>query len=79
MSVQITVRLPDHLVAFADREVQAGHATSRADIVAVALDRERRRRAAERDAAIYAKLAGADPDGLDGVASYAARRPIDLD
>lgn len=79
MTVQITVRLPDELVAFADHEVKGGHAASRAEIVATALERERRRRAAERDAAIYARLAGADSDDLDGLADYAARQTLDLD
>ena len=74
MSKQIAVRLPDDLVQFVDALVDHGDATSRADVVTVALDRERRRRIAERDAAILASAS--DPD-LDGLAAYAAQVPMD--
>lgn len=77
MSKQIAVRLPDDLVAFVDRLVRDGEAHSRAVVVARALDRERRRDAAVRDAAILAR-AGADAD-LDDLAAFAARVPLDLD
>lgn len=75
MSKQIAVRLPDDLVEFIDRLVADGAARSRAVVVARAVDRERRREAAARDAAILAR-AGTDPD-LDGLAAYAARTRLD--
>ena len=74
MSRQIAVRLPDDIVDFIDGVVQGGEASSRAIVVARALERERRRQIAERDAAILAR-AGDDPD-LDGLAEYAARTPM---
>ncbi|MGH2718113.1 MAG: ribbon-helix-helix domain-containing protein [Actinomycetota bacterium] len=52
-TVRITVRLPENLVAFVDGQV-AGGGHSRATVVAQALERERRRKGAERDAMIYA-------------------------
>jgi len=61
MSKQIAVRLPDEIVAFIDGVVADGDASSRADVVSRALKREQRRRAAERDAAIYAATEP-DPD-----------------
>lgn len=77
MTTQIAVRLPDDLVAFLDSEIAAGAASSRAAVVADALNRERRRRAAERDAAIYAAL-GDDPD-LAAFTRHAAAQPMDID
>jgi Arc/MetJ-type ribon-helix-helix transcriptional regulator len=77
MSTQIAVRLSDELVAFVDGQVQSGSATSRAAVVAHALERERRRLAAERDAAIYS--AGSAPDDLDDLATWAGTQPLDLD
>jgi Arc/MetJ-type ribon-helix-helix transcriptional regulator len=78
MSKQVAVRLPDDIVEFIDRLVQRGAATSRAAVVVRALERERRREVAARDAAVLAKI-GADPD-LDSLAEYAARTPWnDLD
>jgi Arc/MetJ-type ribon-helix-helix transcriptional regulator len=70
MSTQIAIRLPDELVAFLDELVKNGDATSRAAVVARALERERRRQTAERDAAILAR-SGADAD-LDSLARHAA-------
>ncbi len=78
MSTQIAVRLSDDLVAFVDDLVTQGDATSRAAVVSRALERERRRKVAERDAAILART-GADAD-LDSLAQYAASTPMgDLD
>ena len=80
MTIQITVRLPDDLVEFLDEEVKGGKASSRAESVAAALRQVRQRRAAERDAQIYASLADDDdPDDLNGLAAWAARQPLDLD
>ncbi|WP_298891310.1 YlcI/YnfO family protein [uncultured Serinicoccus sp.] len=52
MTTQIAVRLPDEMVRFLDRSVASGKAPSRAALVAVALEREMRRQAAEQDAHI---------------------------
>ena len=75
MSIQIAVRLPDDVVRFIDELVAHGEATSRAQVVSRALERERRRRAAERDAAIYA----AEPpdEDMDALAAYVSRTPLD--
>jgi Arc/MetJ-type ribon-helix-helix transcriptional regulator len=71
MSRQIAVRLADDLVEFVDAVVGTGMARSRAAVVTKALERERRRVLAERDAAILAGGA-VDPD-LDRLAEHAAR------
>jgi Arc/MetJ-type ribon-helix-helix transcriptional regulator len=75
MSKQIAVRLPDDIVDFIDQLVDRGQARSRASVVARALDRERRREIAARDAAILART-GPEVD-LDGLAEYAARTSLD--
>lgn len=72
---QVTVRLPELLVEYIDRQVALGKGSSRADVVAAAVERERRRETAERDAAILARHDG--DDGLDGLAAFAARTPLD--
>lgn len=77
MSTQITVRLPDELVAFVDALVAAGAVSSRADAVARALNRERRRQTALQDAVIL-RQRGGDPD-LDALAEHTATHPVDLD
>lgn len=59
MTVQMTIRVDDELAAFVDRAAKAGEG-SRADIINRALRREVRRRAAHRDAQIYASTS--DPD-----------------
>jgi Arc/MetJ-type ribon-helix-helix transcriptional regulator len=74
MSKQIAVRLPDDLVAFVDEVVESGSQRSRAAVVTRALERERRRIIAARDAEILART-GPDPE-LEGLAGYAATRPI---
>ena len=78
MSTQIAVRLSDELVRFVDEQVRSGNASSRADVVQRALERERRRQSAERDAAIYAAEA-ADDDEFAGMRARAARRTLDID
>ena len=75
VSTQIAVRLPDELVEFIDRLVADGRASSRAAVVSRALQRERRRELAVRDAAILA--AAGDADDLDALAEHAARTPLD--
>jgi Arc/MetJ-type ribon-helix-helix transcriptional regulator len=65
MSTQIAVRLPDEMVAFLDQTVAAGQAPSRAALVAAAVEREMRRRAAQTDAALLRdRGAGDDLDDL---------------
>lgn len=79
MSKQIAVRLPDELVTFLDELVEHGQAPSRATAVTRAVERERRREIAARDAAILAQ-AGAAADDLDDLAGFAAGTPMtDLD
>jgi Arc/MetJ-type ribon-helix-helix transcriptional regulator len=75
MSKQIAVRLPEDVVEFVDRQVDSGVASSRAAVVTRALERERRRAIAARDAEILARAAG-DPD-MDELARYA--RPLSPD
>jgi Arc/MetJ-type ribon-helix-helix transcriptional regulator len=76
MSKQIAVRLTDELVEFVDGTVASGSARSRASVVTRALERERRRAAAEKDAEILAR-SGPDTD-LDRLAEYAAKLPSPL-
>jgi Arc/MetJ-type ribon-helix-helix transcriptional regulator len=75
MSRQIAVRLPDELVEFVDELVDSGKQRSRAAVVTRALERERRRMIATRDAEILA-ASGPDPE-LAGLAEHAAGVPID--
>jgi Arc/MetJ-type ribon-helix-helix transcriptional regulator len=75
MSKQIAVRLPDDLVEFVDEVVSSGGQRSRAAVVGRALERERRRTVAARDAEILAAT-GPDPE-LAGLAEHAARIPAD--
>ncbi len=75
MSRQLTVRLADDLIEFIDSRVRAGKASSRAAVIARAVEHDRRRAIAQRDAAI---LAAADPpDDFDDLAAYAARTSLD--
>jgi Arc/MetJ-type ribon-helix-helix transcriptional regulator len=76
MSKQIAVRLPEELVDFVDGIVDSGNQRSRAAVVSRALERERRRAVAERDARILAGV-GPDPE-LVGLAEYSAGLPRDL-
>jgi Arc/MetJ-type ribon-helix-helix transcriptional regulator len=70
MSKQIAVRLSDDLVDFVDEIVGTGGEPSRAAVVARALERERRRVIASRDAEILAQR-GPDPE-LTRLAEHAA-------
>ncbi len=70
MSKQIAVRLSDDLVEFVDALVGSGQEGSRAAVVTRALERERRRMGAMRDAEIL-EATGPDPE-LEGLAGYAA-------
>ena len=65
MSTQIAIRLPEEMVAFLDRAVAEGRATSRAALVNSALEREMRRLLTEQDAVILGRVgAGDDLDAL---------------
>ena len=76
MSKQIAVRLPDELVDFVDEIVGAGAGRSRAAVVTRALERERRRVVAARDAQILART-GPDSE-LAGLAEHAVGLPSQL-
>jgi len=77
MSKQIAVRLPDDIVEFIDRLVDEGVESSRAAVVSNAIERERRRDRAVRDAQIL--KGSTSSDDLDELASYAAAVTLDLD
>ncbi len=68
MSTQIAVRLPEEMVAFLDKAVADGKATSRAALVSAAVEREMRRQAAETDASILRKAGAADD--LDSLVNW---------
>ncbi|QTV79768.1 ribbon-helix-helix domain-containing protein [Microbacterium sp. NIBRBAC000506063] len=72
MSTQIAVRLPEQLVAQMDDLVAAGAVTSRTALVSSAIERELRRRVAERDAAIL-RAQGANDD-LDALVDWTMGR-----
>ncbi len=76
MSKQIAVRLPDELVDFIDEIVDSEAGRSRAAVVTRALERERRRANAARDAEILART-GPDPE-LAGLAEHTAGLPMPL-
>jgi Arc/MetJ-type ribon-helix-helix transcriptional regulator len=76
MSKQIAVRLPDELVDFVDELITSGAGRSRAAVVTHALERERRRMVAARDAQILART-GPDPE-LAGLAEHAVGLPSEL-
>jgi Arc/MetJ-type ribon-helix-helix transcriptional regulator len=78
MSKQLTVRLPEEIVDFIDQCVEGGKASSRAAVVAAAVDRERRRAIAEHDVAILTRAGSSDD--FDELAAYASRTDLaDLD
>jgi Arc/MetJ-type ribon-helix-helix transcriptional regulator len=76
MSKQIAVRLADELVEFVDCVVARGEQRSRAAVVTRALERERRRAIAARDAEILA-AAGHDPD-MASLAEHVLATPIEF-
>jgi antitoxin MazE3 len=71
VSKQIAVRLPDEVVEFIDQEVRESRMPSRAAFVQKALERERRRLIAARDAGILSRQ-DVDQEGFDDLAAYAA-------
>ncbi len=77
MTIQIAVRLPDELVTYVDQQVQSGLVPSRAAAVSRALERERRREIAERDAAIY--LARGEVEEFKPMVTHLSGSHLDLD
>ncbi|MFT4135139.1 ribbon-helix-helix domain-containing protein [Microbacterium sp.] len=73
MSIQIAVRLPDDTVARLDELVASGDAPSRTALVSTAIERELRRRAAERDRAILERVGASDD--LDPLVVWATSQP----
>jgi Arc/MetJ-type ribon-helix-helix transcriptional regulator len=67
VSTQIAVRLPDALVAFLDREVSRGHASSRAELVSKALRRMERERIAASDLEVIIASGGNPYSELEGM------------
>jgi Arc/MetJ-type ribon-helix-helix transcriptional regulator len=82
MSVQMTVRIPDRLARYVDERVESGHAASRAEMVARALEELMRREEREREVSIVDELNARNeplyPD-LDGLAEWGAHQPMDLE
>jgi Arc/MetJ-type ribon-helix-helix transcriptional regulator len=72
MSKQIVIRLPDDLIEFVDDLIEAGVGRSRASIVTRALECERRRVVAARDAETLTRT-GPDSE-LVGLAEYVVSR-----
>ncbi len=70
MSVQMTIRVDDDVAAFVDQAAKSGEG-SRADVINRVIKREVRRRAAERDAQIYASNAHPDLES-DAYIAWAA-------
>ncbi len=77
MSKQIAVRLSEEIVEFVDGLVREGKASSRAIVVTRALERERRRSIAARDAAILARI-GTDAE-MDSLAEHIVHAPLELE
>lgn len=75
MTTQIAVRLPDEMVAFLDRCVSTGRASSRAALVASALEREMRRQLAIQDAAIL--IENGASDDLDSLVNWSVHLELD--
>jgi Arc/MetJ-type ribon-helix-helix transcriptional regulator len=70
MSTQITVRLPDAQVAFLDREISQGHASSRAQLVSKALRRMEREHVAARDLEVIIASGGNAYSELEGMLEH---------
>jgi Arc/MetJ-type ribon-helix-helix transcriptional regulator len=81
MSVQMTVRIPDNVARYVDEQVESGEASSRAEVIARALDELMRREEREREMALLDNLNARHeplyPD-LDGLALWGARQPMDV-
>ncbi len=78
MSTSVPVRLNDDELSTLDELVRQGLAANRSDAIKRAIDRDRRRLAALRDAEIYAQQ-GEDGDLTEFTAAAAATPLTDLD
>jgi Arc/MetJ-type ribon-helix-helix transcriptional regulator len=82
MSVQMTVRIPDHLARYVDEHVSSGAAASRAEMIARALDELMAREEREREMALVDELNAKGlplyPD-LDGLAEWGASQPMGIE
>lgn len=74
MTIQIAVRLPEEMVEFLDRSVSNGEVASRAALVAAAVEREMRARAAERDADLL--RAHGTEDDLDALVDWSVAHGV---
>lgn len=80
MTIQISVRLSDVAVKTLDTLVLEGSDRSRASVIERALEREFRRRIAERDLEVLLRTRDdPDPDDLAGFVAWTAAHPIALD
>lgn len=79
MTQQISVRLPDEVVAFLDQVVSDGHASSRATAIASAVAHERQRLRELADIEILTGLGAGGQDELVGIAEKTSRTPLDID
>jgi Arc/MetJ-type ribon-helix-helix transcriptional regulator len=73
-TTQISVRLPDSVVAYLNEQVKSGKGRSRASIIAAWAEEARRREIRARDIEIHLKMKNEpDPDELDRLAEWGAR------
>ncbi len=79
MSTQIAVRLPDEQVAYIDSQVAAGRASSRADLIAKLIVRERRRQRALEDIETMKAAGYAGNPDLARVAQATSGRILGVD
>ena len=70
-TIQISVRLPERLVHHVDSIVEAGEASSRAAVIASAVERDLRRRIYEHDAKTF--LESGEYEDLAGFADWSYR------
>lgn len=78
----MTVRVPDNLANYVDKHVESGEASSRAEMIARALDELMRREEREREVTLVDELnARGEPlyPDLDGLAEWGARQPMDVE
>jgi len=78
MSIQIAVRLPDHLVNSLDELVDSGAARSRASVIERALLRELRYQRMMQEVEILNSQIGTNED-LDSLARFGNNLPLDVD
>lgn len=79
MSTQITIRIPDDLAEFVDRQVSEGKVSSRAEAVTRALALHRQRDEALQDLEVIKAFDGAPYPDLAGLADASATADVDLD